>query len=312
MRILVTGGNGQLGNELQRLLRDGASEIGPIPALYEGAEVVATDVETLDITDADAVMAFVSEGSFDLVVNCAAMTNVDGCETAEDAAFRVNAEAPGNLARAAESAGAKFVQVSTDYVFPGTDPEPREEDDPTGPVSAYGRTKLAGEERSLEACSRCFVVRTAWLYGYVGKNFVKTMMRLGVERDEVTVVATSWATPVGERPGPRDTGYRRDRALRRVPLHERGDLLLGGLRPGDHGGRASRLRRRALHERGVRGHEPLHRRSVRRLVAAQQHSRTPWARDAPLARGAVRVPEEPTRTGRLEECLRSSNRSGSS
>lgn len=195
MRILITGGKGQLGNELQRLLRDGASEIGPIPALYEGAEVVATDVETLDITDADAVMAFVSEGSFDLVVNCAAMTNVDGCETAEDAAFRVNAEAPGNLARAAESAGAKFVQVSTDYVFPGTDPEPREEDDPTGPVSAYGRTKLAGEERSLEACSRCFVVRTAWLYGYVGKNFVKTMMRLGAERDEVTVVGDQLGNP---------------------------------------------------------------------------------------------------------------------
>ena len=195
MRILITGGNGQLGGELQRLLRDGASEIGPVPALYEGAEVVATDVETLDITDADAVMAFVSEGSFDLVVNCAAMTNVDGCETAEDAAFRVNAEAPGNLAHAAESAGAKFVQVSTDYVFPGTDPEPREEGDPTGPVSAYGRTKLAGEERSLEACSRCFVVRTAWLYGYVGKNFVKTMMRLGAERDEVTVVGDQLGNP---------------------------------------------------------------------------------------------------------------------
>lgn len=195
VKVLLTGGNGQLGNELQRLLRNGRSEIGSIPALYEGAEVVATDVETLDITDAAAVMAFVSEGSFDLVINCAAMTNVDGCETAEDAAFRVNAEAPGNLARAAEAVGAKFVQVSTDYVFSGTDPEPRDEDDPTGPVSVYGRTKLAGEKRSLAACSRCFVVRTAWLYGYVGKNFVKTMMRLGADHDEVTVVDDQLGNP---------------------------------------------------------------------------------------------------------------------
>ena len=195
MRILVTGGNGQLGNELQRILREGRSEIGSIPGVYADAEVVATDVAELDVTDADAVMAFVAQGGFDLIVNGAAMTNVDGCETADDAAFRVNAEAPGNLARAAETAGAKFVQVSTDYVFSGTDPAPRVESDPTGPVSAYGRTKLAGEERSLEACSRCFVVRTAWLYGYVGKNFVKTMMRLGADRDEVTVVGDQLGNP---------------------------------------------------------------------------------------------------------------------
>lgn len=195
MRILITGANGQLGNELQRLLRDGASEIGPIPSLYEGAEVVAADIEALDIADADAVMPYVAKGAFDLIVNCAAMTDVDGCEKAEDEAFRVNAEAPGNLARAAEAAGAKFVQVSTDYVFPGDDPHPREEGDLTGPVSAYGRTKLAGEQRSLEACSRCFVVRTAWLYGYVGKNFVKTMMRLGASRDEVRVVDDQLGNP---------------------------------------------------------------------------------------------------------------------
>ncbi|MFR8009559.1 MAG: dTDP-4-dehydrorhamnose reductase, partial [Gordonibacter urolithinfaciens] len=195
MRILVTGGNGQLGNELQRILREGRSEIGPIPDAYAGAEIVAADVDELDVTDADAVMAYVTQGGFDLIVNGAAMTNVDGCETAEDAAFRVNAEAPGNLARAAEAVGAKLVQVSTDYVFPGTEPEPRVEDDPTGPVSAYGRTKLAGEERSLAACSRCFVVRTAWLYGYVGKNFVKTMMRLGADRDEVTVVDDQLGNP---------------------------------------------------------------------------------------------------------------------
>lgn len=195
MKILVTGGNGQLGNELQRILREGRSEIGPIPGIYANAEVVATDVAELDVTDADAVMAYVAQGGFDIVVNGAAMTNVDGCEATEDVAFRVNAEAPGNLARAAEAASAKLVQVSTDYVFPGTDPAPRIESDPTGPVSAYGRTKLAGEERSLESCSRCFVVRTAWLYGYVGKNFVKTMMRLGEDRDEVAVVDDQLGNP---------------------------------------------------------------------------------------------------------------------
>lgn len=195
MRVLITGGGGQLGSELQRILRDGASEIGLIPALYKDAEIVATVIETLDITDSRDVMDFVMQGNFDLVVNCAAMTNVDGCEMTEDQAFRINAEAPGNLARAAEAVGAKFVQVSTDYVFSGDDPLPRSEEDLAAPVSAYGRTKLVGEERSLETCSRCFVVRTAWLYGYVGKNFVKTMLHLGASRDEVTVVDDQLGNP---------------------------------------------------------------------------------------------------------------------
>ncbi|WP_139653414.1 dTDP-4-dehydrorhamnose reductase [Raoultibacter phocaeensis] len=195
MRILVTGGNGQLGSELQRIVRTGEAELGPLPAVYAHADVVSTDVQTLDITDADAVSSFVSEGGFDVIINCAAMTNVDGCEAAEDDAWRVNAEAPGNLACAAEASGATFVQVSTDYVFPGTEPRPRLESDPTGPVSVYGRTKLAGERKALEGCSRCFVVRTAWLYGYVGKNFVKTMMRIGKTHDEVAVVDDQVGNP---------------------------------------------------------------------------------------------------------------------
>ena len=195
MRILITGAHGQLGNELRRLLETGSSEIGPIPACYEGCQVVLTDAAELDITDGSAVDAYVSEGGFDLIVNCAAMTNVDGCEVAEDAAYRVNADAPGNLARAANASGAKLVHVSTDYVFPGTEADPRTEDDAVGPVSAYGRTKLAGERQVQEACPRHFIVRTAWLYGYVGKNFVKTMMRLGETRDEVTVVDDQLGNP---------------------------------------------------------------------------------------------------------------------
>lgn len=195
MKVLITGGSGQLGTELQRILRDGRSEIGALSSVYAEAEIVATDVKTLDITDSDAVISYIMSDSFDLVINCAAMTNVDGCETAEDAAFRVNAEAPGNLARACEKTHAKLVQVSTDYVFPGTDPVPRIEEDQTGPLSAYGRTKLAGEQLALENCNRCFVVRTAWLYGYEGKNFVKTMLRLGTDRGEVTVVDDQMGNP---------------------------------------------------------------------------------------------------------------------
>lgn len=195
MKILVTGSNGQLGNELRRLFETGKAEIGPVPACYDNAEVVYTDASELDITDASAVTKYLNEGRFDLIVNCAAMTNVDGCETAEDMAFRVNADAPGNLARASHTTGAKLVQVSTDYVFSGADPEPRVESDTTAPVSAYGRTKLAGEEQVAKACPRHFIIRTAWLYGYVGKNFVKTMMRLGENRDEVTVVDDQLGNP---------------------------------------------------------------------------------------------------------------------
>ncbi len=195
MKILITGANGQLGNELQRILREGAAEIGPISSVYNGAEVAAGDIDVLDITDDAAVEAFVDGQGFDLIINGAAMTNVDGCEKAEDAAYAVNAVAAGNLARAAAKTGAKLVHVSTDYVFPGTDPEPRVETDPTGPVSAYGRTKLAGEKMALENCERTFVVRTAWLYGYVGKNFVKTMMALGQSHDCITVVDDQLGNP---------------------------------------------------------------------------------------------------------------------
>lgn len=195
MRILITGGNGQLGNELGKILNDGHAEIGPIPIGYDNADVVSTDVGNLDIADARSVMRDVQEHGYDLVVNCAAMTNVDGCEAAYDEAYAVNAQGAANLAAAAEAVGAKFVQVSTDYVFPGTDPRPRVESDPTGPLSAYGRTKLAGERKALEACSRTFVVRTAWLYGYVGKNFLRTMLRLGETHDHVTVVDDQFGNP---------------------------------------------------------------------------------------------------------------------
>lgn len=195
MRILVTGASGQLGNELERCIETGKAEIGPIPTEYKDAAVDYVDYDLLDISDAAAVESWMAVHAYDLVINCAAMTNVDGCESAEYKAYAVNALGPKNLATECEKQGAKFVVVSTDYVFPGTDPQPRVESDQTAPASAYGRTKLTGENYALECCTRTFVVRTAWLYGYVGHNFVKTMRRLGEGHAEVTVVNDQLGNP---------------------------------------------------------------------------------------------------------------------
>lgn len=196
MKILVTGGKGQLGNELRRCLETMEAEIGPVPAEYAGAEADFVDCDALDISDAAAVAAwFAKRGPYDLVINCAAVTNVDGCEADEAGAYRVNAAGAENLARGAVACGARIVHVSTDYVFPGTDPEPRCEDDPVRPISAYGRTKWAGEVLVRAACPRHFVVRTAWLYGYVGRNFVKTVLGLARERGAVSVVSDQYGNP---------------------------------------------------------------------------------------------------------------------
>ena len=196
MRIFVTGGSGQLGNELRRCLEDMSAEIGPIPSCYVDAEIDCVDYDVLDIADAHAVHKwFQSCAPYDLVINCAAVTNVDGCEADEASAYRVNATGAENIAREAEKYGAKFVHVSTDYVFPGTDSEPRVEMDAIGPISAYGRTKWAGECLAASVCERHFIVRTAWLYGYVGKNFVKTMRALGSSCNRITVVGDQFGNP---------------------------------------------------------------------------------------------------------------------
>jgi dTDP-4-dehydrorhamnose reductase len=195
MKILITGAVGQLGSELQRIIEEGRAEIGPIPSAYAGAEVVPTDAAELDITDASAVEAEIAKG-YDLVVNAAAYTDVDGCEARPGLAWAVNAQGPANLANACRAHGTKLVQVSTDYVFPGSDgSRPRREDDPTAPISAYGRSKRAGELAVELLCPESFIVRTAWLYGYVGKNFVKTMRRLGASHDRITVVDDQVGNP---------------------------------------------------------------------------------------------------------------------
>lgn len=195
MKVLITGASGQLGNELRRLFETGVAEIGPIPAEFKDADVVYTDTPQLDITDADAVDEFVKNGGYDLVINCAAMTNVDGCESNEQLADLVNAEGATNLAKATAEAGIPLVHVSTDYVFPGNQQGERLEIDETNPISAYGRSKLAGETGVAEANPKHHIVRTAWLYGYVGKNFAKTMLRLAENHDQVTVVDDQLGNP---------------------------------------------------------------------------------------------------------------------
>lgn len=179
MKVLITGANGQLGRGLQ----------ASAPA---GAEIVAHDVDTLDITDRAAVDALFEAERPQLVLNAAAYTAVDKAESDESVAHAVNATAVGILADAARTHGARFVHVSTDFVFDGTAGTPYAPDAPTSPISAYGRTKLGGE---LLAGPDALIVRTAWVYAPTGGNFVRTMLRLMGERPEVRVVADQIGTP---------------------------------------------------------------------------------------------------------------------
>lgn len=184
MNILITGANGQLGREMQDL-----AAVHPEHTYY------FTDVQELDICDVAAVQAFVANHPVDVVVNCAAFTAVDKAEDEPELCDRLNHLAPGYLAAAAESCGAAFIQISTDYVFDGTAHLPYTEEAETCPDSVYGRTKLAGEQAAMTACGRTMIIRTAWLYSTYGNNFVKTMIRLGKERDELGVVFDQIGTP---------------------------------------------------------------------------------------------------------------------
>lgn len=179
MRWLVTGAGGQLGTDLV--------------AALDGESVAAPTRSELDVTAAHAVAGAVH--GVDVVLNAAAWTDVDGAEASPDAAYAVNADAPGHLAAACASAGAKLVHVSTDYVFGGEGTAPYREDEPVSPRSVYGASKAAGERAVLEVGARAFVVRTAWLYGVGGGNFVKTMARLQAERDTVDVVEDQRGSP---------------------------------------------------------------------------------------------------------------------
>lgn len=182
--VLVTGCNGQLGSELRQLTGKGCT-----------ANFIFADIDTLDITDAEAVKKFIEEKSIDVVVNCAAFTAVDKAESNEEACMKINAEAPGYLAEAVAARGGSMIHVSTDYVFDGHGCIPYKEDDATCPATVYGRTKLLGEKNVLEKCASSVIIRTAWLYSSFGNNFVKTMIRLGRERKELGVVFDQIGTP---------------------------------------------------------------------------------------------------------------------
>lgn len=195
MKILITGSNGQLGNELQDIIKKGYSEIGEISQTIKSSKVIAVDRNNLDITDELQVKEFITAEKPDVVINCAAYTNVDKCEECKDIAYDVNANGPKYLAKACESIDAKFVQVSTDYVFEGVGNVPFVEDSKLNPQSEYGRGKLAGEEFTKEFCKKHYIVRTAWLYGYVGNNFVYTMRNLGATKESLMVVDDQRGNP---------------------------------------------------------------------------------------------------------------------
>ena len=182
--ILITGANGQLGNEMRVL-----SEEYPEYAYF------FTDVAELDICNAKAILDFVKANEINVIVNCAAYTAVDNAEDNVELCTKLNADAVGSLAKAAEANGAEVIQISTADVFDGTAHVPYQETDTTCPNSVYGETKLAGEQNALTLCTRSMVIRTAWLYSIFGNNFVKTMIRLGKERDSLGVIFDQVGTP---------------------------------------------------------------------------------------------------------------------
>ena len=184
MNILITGCNGQLGNEMQRL-----------ELLHPEHTYFNTDVQELDITDRDAIRRFVDEHAIDGIVNCAAYTAVDKAEENIELATALNSDAPGYLAEAADSRNGWMIQISTDYVFDGTNHRPYEETDAVCPNSVYGSTKLKGEFNTINNCRQAMIIRTAWLYSTFGNNFVKTMIRLGKEKPELGVIFDQVGTP---------------------------------------------------------------------------------------------------------------------
>lgn len=201
MNILVTGCNGQLGNEIQLLEKGNGKHV-----------FFNTDVNELDITDENAINAFVDANNIEGIINCAAYTAVDKAESNETLCRTLNATAPGYLAAAMGKRGGWMVQVSTDYVFDGTKHTPYSETDPTCPDSVYGRTKLEGEQLVIQHCERAMIVRTAWLYSIFGNNFVKTMIRLGKEKTELGVIFDQIGTPT----------YARDLAVAIMTAVEKG------------------------------------------------------------------------------------------
>lgn len=183
MRILVTGANGQVGQEFT------------IIAANSTHTIECLDRSSLDITNEAQVTEKLHQLKPDMVINCAAYTAVDKAESERDLAFAINADGPKFLAQACQQINAALIHISTDYVFAGDSLTPYQESDPTGPTGVYGESKLAGEQAIAEYLEHHIILRTAWVFGAHGNNFVKTMLRLGAERDELGVVADQWGAP---------------------------------------------------------------------------------------------------------------------
>lgn len=181
MRILITGAYGMLGTDLQKILKD--------------EDIIATGRNELDITDLNKINEFLNENSVDIIINSAAMTDVDGCEFKEEIAYKLNEIGPKNLAIACKEYDIPLVHISTDYVFKGEKREPLLEDDEIGPETVYGKSKLKGEIAIKEILDKYFILRTAWLYGLNGPNFVEKMLELAQNHDEISVVNDQVGSP---------------------------------------------------------------------------------------------------------------------
>lgn len=182
--VLVTGANGQLGRSIRARVE-----------AFPGFDFLFTDVDSLDICDSEAVRSFVAEHDVKYIMNCAAFTAVDRAEENVELCERINSDAARILGEVAAEAGAKVIHISTDYVFDGTSCRPYREDDATSPVSVYGRTKLAGEIGLMNACPDSVIIRTAWLYSEYGNNFMKTVLRLAADRDELRFIFDQVGSP---------------------------------------------------------------------------------------------------------------------
>lgn len=192
MKILLLGGNGQVGHELRRSL----APLGDVVVTTrDGTLSDGANCERMDLSRLDGIAPLVERIAPDVVVNAVAYTAVDRAEDEPDDAFRLNAEVPRHLAEACAAGGASLIHYSTDYVFNGTATRPYREEDPTSPLGVYGASKLAGEEAIRGSSARHLILRTAWVYGLHGQNFLRTMLRLGAERDELRVVADQIGSP---------------------------------------------------------------------------------------------------------------------
>ncbi|MFA5658315.1 MAG: dTDP-4-dehydrorhamnose reductase [Oscillospiraceae bacterium] len=195
MKILITGGNGQLGRELTEILTKQKSVLGELEIFRKNIYLTSAGKDRLDITEHERVFEVISAGRYDVVINCAAYTNVDGCENDEKTAFSVNTIGVKNLGEAVEKVGGRLIHISTDYVFDGKKTSPYTEEDECSPLNNYGKTKYLGELCALEACNNTAVVRSSWLYGAGGKSFVRTILALAGTQREVKVADDQRGTP---------------------------------------------------------------------------------------------------------------------